>query len=187
MNNKELHKNLEQLSGHVYENGQYNIPQGWTVLKSYNLDDGFQANVYKCGSEVAIVYRGTEINKRNENLKDIKTDIQMGLGLLPNQYKNANAVYKEIKNSFSGSNIVVSGHSLGGSLAQLVSATNGCQAVTFNAYGTGDILSNMGMNNQKTMNIINYGNAEDAIFGMKYNKQPGLLFQILKYMLEMSI
>lgn len=176
MNNKLLHQNLQQLSGNVYETGEYDIPWGWTKLKSYDIDNGFQANVYINGNDIAVVYRGTEINKRNENIKDIKTDVQMGLGLSPNQYTNADSVYKEIKKTYPNSEITVSGHSLGGSLAQLVSATNGCPAVTFNAYGTGEILSNMGIQNQKLLNIINYGNPDDAVFGMKYNKQPGRTF-----------
>ncbi len=89
----------------------------------------------------------------------------MYLGKLPEQYQNANEVYKQIKQSYPNSIITVTGHSLGGSLAQLISAENGCQAVTFNAYGTDDILNNAGIYNTKELLINRHKKASERIGG----------------------
>lgn len=75
--------------------------------------------------------------------------------------KNANEVYKQIKQAYPNSIITVTGHSLGGSLAQLISAENGCQAVTFNAYGTDDILNNAGIYNTKELLINRHKKASE--------------------------
>lgn len=177
MENRIILEELKQLSGNVYETGEYNTPASWEILqKECNPKTGFQAIVYQKDNYIAVVYRGTEINKKKENLKDIKSDIQMGLGLIPAQYHDADKLYKEIQHKYPHMKIIVSGHSLGGSLSQLVSAKNGCLAVTYNAYGTGKILTNMGIYDQRNLNIINYGNPNDNIFGMNYINQPGRTF-----------
>ncbi|MCM1009807.1 MAG: DUF2974 domain-containing protein [Fusobacterium sp.] len=175
--NRKQHTDLMILSGHTYKNGSFELPEHWQEIGSYRDNNGFQATVYKNGNEISISYRGSEATKikNYEFAKDIYNDIQMGINNFPNQYKSANEVYKQIKQSYPNSNITVTGHSLGGSLAQLVSAENGCPAVTFNAYGTGDILSKAGYNNTKTTNIINYGNPKDNIFNLNPN-QPGRTF-----------
>ena len=46
----------------------------------------------------------------------------MGIGELPKQIKDAREFYSEIKNKNLGKNINLCGHSLGGSLAQIVGA-----------------------------------------------------------------
>lgn len=165
------HKDLMILSGHTYHNRKFELPEGWQELTSYSATNGFQATVYKKGNDIAISYRGTD------SLGDfILSDIPIGTKiLLPAQYKNANEVYKEIKQMYPKANITLTGHSLGGSLAQLISAENNCPAVTFNPYGTGDILNHTGYN-RKDLNIINYGNPKDNIFNLNYSQQPGRTF-----------
>ena len=175
---KKFHTDLMILSGHTYKKGDFVLPSNWHELTSFSANNGFQATVYKNGNDIAISYRGTEITKfeNNEYKKDIQNDKQMFFGKLPEQYQNANEVYQQIRHAYPNANITVTGHSLGGSLAQLVSAENGCQAVTFNAYGTGEILENSGYKNTKELNIINYGNPNDFVFSANYNVQPGRTF-----------
>lgn len=166
-----FHKDLMTLAGHTYNNGNFRLPNNWQELTSFSANNGFQAIVYKNGNNIAISYRGTDTPK-----DFILSDIPMGTKiLLPVQYKNANEVYKQIKQMYPNANITLTGHSLGGSLAQLISAENNCPAVTFNAYGTGDILNHTGYN-RKNLNIINYGNPNDVIFKLNYDKQPGRTF-----------
>ena len=62
---------------------------------------------------------------------------------LPTQYKDAISLYDEVykycKNN--GFKLSVTGHSLGGSLAAIVSAMRGIEAVTFNPYGVKNLLN----------------------------------------------
>ncbi len=167
---KTLHKELMTLSGHTYHNRKFDLPNGWKELTSLNSGNGFQTTIYQKENEIVISYRGTDTPR------DWNDDIQMWKTQIPDQYQQANGVYKEIKKIFPNANITVTGHSLGGSLAQLVSAKNGCRAVTFNAYGTGEILNNNDYYNVKNLNIINYGNPYDPVFAEKYNAQPGRTF-----------
>lgn len=59
---------------------------------------------------------------------------------LPNQYVDAQKFYEKVRKDFPNQEIVFTGHSLGGSLAQLMSNKTGHETVTFNAYGIRDIL-----------------------------------------------
>ncbi len=166
-----LHNDLMILAGHTYKNGKFILPANWQELTSFTAGNGFQATVYKNDNEIAISYRGTD------SLMDfILSDIPMGTNILPIQFKEANEVYQQIKQQYPNANITLTGHSLGGSLAQLVSAENGCCACTFNAYGTNDILNNAGIYNTKELNIINYGNINDPVFNSSYTKHPGRNF-----------
>lgn len=72
----------------------------------------------------------------------------------------------------------MSGHSLGGSLAQLVSAETGTKAITYNAFGTGKILEQQGISkaDQRLLNITNYGNPKDPVFMGNKDYQPGVSF-----------
>ncbi len=169
--NKNFHTDLMILSGHTYKNGSFELPANWQEIRSYSAENGFQATVYKNGNEITISYRGSDTT-----IDFIGSDRQMLGNKIPNQYLNANEVYKQIKQLYPNSNITVTGHSLGGSLAQLVSAENGCPAVTFNAYGTGDILKQAGYKNIYDINIINYGNPNDRVFNSNKIMQPGRTF-----------
>lgn len=168
---KKLHTDLMILAGHTYKNGSFNIPANWQEVTSFSTNNGFQATVYKNENNIVISYRGSDTA-----IDFFGSDRQMYFGELPSQYKNANEVYQQVKKAYPNFNITVTGHSLGGSLAQLVSAQNGCQAVTFNAYGTRDILNNAGIYNIKELNIINYGNINDPVFNLSSTKQPGRNF-----------
>ena len=53
------------------------------------------------------------------------------------------------QHKYPNANIELTGHSLGGSLAQIESAKTGISATTFNAYGTGEILKNQGYTDEQ--------------------------------------
>jgi len=168
---KKLHTDLMILSGHTYKNGNFELPNDWQKINSYSKINGLQATVYKKGNKIIISYSGT-----NSLLDFLGSDIPLGTNSLPIQYKSANKIYKETIQNYAGARIIVTGHSLGGSLAQLISAANGCLAVTFNAYSTAEILKNAGCENIKNLNIINYGNPNDSVFASMGNEQPGRTF-----------
>ena len=62
------------------------------------------------------------------------------------------------------------GHSLGGSLAQLIGIETGENTVTYGAYGVGDIIK---INNLQFDNITNYGNINDPIYISNISSQVG--------------
>ena len=52
-------------------------------------------------------------------------------------------LYDKVAAEYPNAHIVLTGHSLGGSLAQIVGAIRGAEAVTFNAYGTRDMFQTL--------------------------------------------
>ena len=173
MRNIELDEELKNIAGQSYGNSKIALPKGWEYIgTSINNETGFRCDVYKKGNDIAISFAGTDI----KSIHDIENDALMGLGAFPSQLNNANDLYKQIITKYPNENIIFTGHSLGGSLAQLMSAKTGDRAVTFNAYGTGNILLRDGYTNLSNMNITNYGNYNDYIFGMNYQNQPGKTF-----------
>ena len=179
MQDTKLDEELKKLSINVYQRGQEKIPDGWKKIHvEENKKTGFYGEVYKCGDELAVVYRGTDTARgKKESVKDFLVgDLPMGFGITSGQYADAKKLYDKVQKSYGGKRIILTGHSLGGSLAQLVSAESGRKAVTFNAYGTGDILVRMGYKNQRLLDITNYGNKKDPVFLSKKNRQPGVTY-----------
>ncbi len=87
--------------------------------------------------EVVIVNAGTQSGL------DYYSDAKMALGLVPDQYASARQMAQEaitLAKSL-GYSVSATGHSLGGSLAQLIAIEFGIPAVTFNAYGVGGIMN----------------------------------------------
>ena len=97
-----------------------------------NPANGFRAGVYTDGSgHYALAFAGTN------DLQDVKTDLEQGLGLRDGQYDEAVRLGLQASRAF-GDNLVMTGHSLGGGLAATAAAAAGRGAVTFNAAGVND-------------------------------------------------
>ncbi len=168
-----MNKNLDnEYKNVVYNSYHHIIPKitDWTRVLNRKENLGFEGDIYYKGNDVVVVYNGTN------SPMDIVSDVDMVLNRRPFQTNAAIDLYNQAKILFPDANITVTGHSLGGSLAQIVSAHTGVPAVTFNAYGTADILAKEGFNNPYVLNIKNYGNPEDPIFGVSCTKQPGRTF-----------
>ena len=181
MKNTKTHEDLKELSIYVYNDSTAKLPKGWNLVrKDSNNKTGFYSETYKKGKEIAIVYRGTDqYSFKFPEMKDFwGGDVPMDAGFSPAQLKDARNTYNAIKQSYPTSKVVLSGHSLGGSLAQLISAETGTKAVTFSAYGTGKILAQKGYSQaeQRLLNITNYGNEKDPIFTKNINYQPGVSY-----------
>lgn len=153
------------LSNATYGNGA--APIGWTLLKtSPPSKTGFAAIAVQneATGKIVVAYRGTD------GWNDItNADLQLALqNDVPEQYQEANAFYTSIKNEY-GANITLTGHSLGGALAQLVAAINDdTVAYTYNAPGVEAIYSTLnGADPTATAasftNINNYNMAFDAV------------------------
>ena len=158
---------------------------GWTVIETNRGINGFQAvalgkdnNGDGLYDEVVISYTGTN------SLTDIIYDDFLGIinENIPGQYTGAMNFYNQIKNMESVSEniqITLTGHSLGGALAQLVAAKTGIPAITFNAPGMQYALSKIGCSTETSYdNVKNYivmndyiGNFREHI-GTEYYYEP---------------
>lgn len=93
----------------------------------------FFACLYEVNNKLVISFRGTD------GFGDVKPDAQMTFGVIPNQYYSAKQAYKELKRTGvtkSKDIDYLTGHSLGGGLAQMIGAEFKVPFVTFNAPGT---------------------------------------------------
>ncbi|MBR4949879.1 MAG: leucine-rich repeat protein, partial [Clostridia bacterium] len=110
----------------------------WTV-DSFHSDSntGFAAYVFKNShNQYLISYRGSSKLTAKSFLSDpdwLPNDISMILGYEGEQVSQAISLYDTIAKKADVSNIAVTGHSLGGALADIVSAYSGCYGETFNS------------------------------------------------------
>lgn len=166
--NKTNDEICKKITESVYKNidkKNYNI-EGWSYNSSpQNPKSGFYSEIYKKDGNIIFAIRGTD----NE-WQDVKNDLQIGLSSLPKQAKDAEKVYKQLLKDYNWSDIKVTGHSLGGTLATIIGSKYGVDTVTFNAYGAKYL---KGMDIKYTNNITNYGNANDLVFTLNIDGQIG--------------
>ena len=175
MNNIKEHKELQELSKYVYKEKESKLPTGWLSIKPYeNKDTGFYAEAFYKNDKVVIAIRGTDMERGNfEKAKDISADSRLAIMKhIPAQYSDAEKFYSEIKKTFPNQEIIFTGHSLGGSLSQLMSNYTGCKAVTFNAYGVKSILKGNVSKADEDL-ITNYGHKNDFVFISNIDDQLG--------------
>lgn len=172
MTNYNLHNDCKKLSQRVYPENKDIDSNGWSYKGTYsNHKNGFYAEVYKKGKKVILTFRGTELKSgMKEGIKDVYNDGLMGLECLPSQMQDAESAYSETVKKYGKGNVILTGHSLGGSEAQILGAKYGAETVTFAAYGTKTLT---GVEVNYTDNITNYGNALDGIFAINIDNQIG--------------
>jgi hypothetical protein len=120
--------------------GSRNVP-GFSRISVPGIDnvttDGFHARVYLSndGKQMVLAFGGTN----GDDISDILTNARQALDDVPPQYrmavKAADLAMAEAKRR--GAKLEVTGHSLGGGLAQTAALAVGATAVTFNAAGIG--------------------------------------------------
>lgn len=161
---------MKALSLGVYKENKNSIPKDWVRFSERdNESTGFHAETFYKKGTVVISMRGTDPFSYQDI---ILNDMAMSTNNLPIQYVDAINYYNEIQKMFPRSKIVFTGHSLGGSLAQLMGNLTGNETVTFNAYGVGNLL-NGNINYENSKNIRNYGNAYDTTFYLNLRHQLG--------------
>lgn len=168
------------LSSCVYDHGL--IPQGFDLIE-YCEEAGFYgaAYVWLDTNEIVIAFRGTTFT----DIYDIVNDIAILFQKVVFQTRYAYSLYKHVKKIYPKATISLTGHSLGGALAQLVAVLvardegTGIHTETFNAPGVSEIALASWENFQEfeQFDIINYYNPCDAIG--TYGQHVGIELPIL--------
>ena len=133
-------KKLAGLAAQAYTPASKLKPErlgGYEVVGARTNDNGFSGTAFRGqDGNIVIAYRGSD------DVNDIKSDLEMVNGTkLPEQFYDAQQFYEDIKAQNPESKVILTGHSLGGALSQLVAAhKDDTFAVAFNAPGTKDII-----------------------------------------------
>jgi hypothetical protein len=92
--------------------------------------------VHKTEPRIILAFRGTVVSLKDlkSTLKDIRSDLAITTGLTDKnkRFKEAQAVYRRVEAKYPSHKIQVTGHSLGGSLAQTVVRKENVEGVVFN-------------------------------------------------------
>jgi len=135
-----------------------------------NPKTGFQATAYRRvdTGEVVIAFRGTEFGR--EPVQDGLVDTGMALVGVNAQAPEANAFTQKVldkakadaEKSSQPLSITVTGHSLGGTLAQLEAHRFGLKGETFNAYGAAGLVHGVPKGGHQVTNHVRAGDAVSA-------------------------
>jgi hypothetical protein len=117
----------------------YEAPPGfmvddWKVQKFEKgtvFGNGYQGAVYVRGREAVVSCCGTNPGQIGKLLQDLVADVKIALRLLPSQARSAIKMVHYAKNI--ADRVSVTGHSLGGGLAQICGVAESVPFVTFNA------------------------------------------------------
>ncbi len=118
----------------------------WELIESRGKNSGMDAGVYinRDTNELALAFRGTEtcnfpcsFNELEDARRDLVADTAIGTGIVSDQFKDAFRFAQEVQEAVSRypdiNKITVTGHSLGGGLAQAIGAVFGWEAFAFNS------------------------------------------------------
>lgn len=161
-NNIDYHEILRQAAIYAYHGENAKIPEGYSLAESVsNPQTGFHADVLVGENDVIIAFRGTDSLNIFTPKSDANDDFAMARSRIPAQTRDALDLYNKVKMEYPDKEIVLTGHSLGGSLADIVGVLNGELAVSFNAYGVRDLFNENAVIQEDS--IVNYVNTQDAI------------------------
>ncbi|MDT8338312.1 MAG: YqiA/YcfP family alpha/beta fold hydrolase, partial [Sulfurimonas sp.] len=134
-------------------------PMGWEILTvDSNAATGFHATAYQNldSGEIVVSYAGTD-----DFTDATHSDTSLVLQNVPEQYAEARDFYDKVINQYGSSNLTITGHSLGGSLAQLIGAYSKQTTYAFNAPGVDDmrlLIDELKLNTNDASSFTNINN-----------------------------
>lgn len=161
---------------HVGEMGKWKVVD-YTEDNRVIKIDNFSATTYKNGDNVIIAYRGT-----NETLEWLDNVVCYGLGNYHTEEEQAREYARKIVQLYPNCNIYITGHSLGGYLAQIGTAELVQQDMDSNlkrvAYFNG-----IGIAFNVALEIITLGKAEDkvALYLYSHDGQSASNHKLISY------
>lgn len=114
----------------------------WILIETKDNNSGMQAGVYYDPNtdEVVLAFRGTEtcdfpcsLSELAELALDTAADTLLTFGLVDTQFEDAMDYARNVVERAQGRQIIVTGHSLGGGLAQAVGSAFGLETFAFNS------------------------------------------------------
>lgn len=163
----------------TYEDNKKDIPKNWEVINTYESDTSdFAGTAYRNNitGDIVVAYRGTDSDWKN--IQDwTQNNLTIAFNKIPNQFDDALRFYSEVAGANKDANVSITGHSLGGILAQLVGACSLKDTVTFNSIGVTHLLDRLNIQldaSLKYSNITNYSLANDILYFV--HKKTGYQF-----------
>ena len=108
---------------------------------------GFEAVAYQNGNQIVIAFRGTYRGDNAALVKNILADASFltDSATLPlaSEVEDAAKFVAQIHSDYPDAQLTLTGHSLGGAIAQLVGQTSGIASTAFDAPGAGDLFTKL--------------------------------------------
>ena len=108
---------------------------GKLIHSMYDTKSGFYAKAYKLPTgAVVIAFAGTHFNDSDgTKMQDLKTDRDIFLQMVPEQFDWALEMVDAVRKNEKKAKIILTGHSLGGALANYAGFVRGLPSIAFNA------------------------------------------------------
>ena len=165
-----------------YENPPGHMVDSWRVQKWKSggfFGDGFQGGIWQNETDVIVGCCGTNPEQKGKFVSDLSADARIVFRILPNQCSSARKMLKEAKKIAQGRRVTVTGHSLGGGLAQVVGLWEGVPFVTFNAPAMAHVIKAAHFNVFKPQMMVR------TWMSKKGSDSPGVNFRIAGDMVSM--
>jgi hypothetical protein len=168
----------------------YDTPPGhmvedWTVQKWEEgtlFGNGYQGGIWQSATDVVVGCCGTNPGQPGKLIQDLMADIRISLKLLPSQSGGAIRMVQAAKALAGRRRVSVTGHSLGGGLAQVAGVACRVPFVTFNAPAMRSAIEVAKLGICAATQLLPGGSAVRTLVGAVascvQNRSPGLNFRI---------